>query len=167
MRSHFWIGIFLLCGCFLSGQAAYGAGDTHLEKAPAFRLDGLSGQEIRLEDFQGKVIYLDFWGTWCPPCVEETPHLISLYHTYKEKGFVVVGVSLGDTTKSLKHYVEEMEVTYPVALGTHEIIQDYKGILFLPTAFLIDRKGYIRRKLFGYKEKEEMEQLILPLLEEE
>lgn len=142
------------------------AEETEFGVAPPFTLRDVKGKEIRLSDFKSQVIYLDFWGTWCPPCVEETPHLNALYQEYTDQGFVVMGVALGDTKKTLERYVDKMKVTYPVALGDTQIVQDYKGIIFLPTAFLIDRKGMIRRKLFGYKEKEEIEQLVLPLLEE-
>lgn len=158
--------MFLLCGVALLGMQRFSWGDPELQKAPSFSLPRLDGNTVHLEDFSGKVVYLDFWGAWCPPCIEEVPHLVSLYNTYKEKGLVIVGVSLGDSKRSLEHFVKEKQVTYPVVLGDDKIIEDYRGIVFLPTAFLIDRKGFMRRKLFGYKEKEELEQLILPLLEE-
>ena len=146
--------------------ASWAAGESALQKASSFKLSSPKGEPLSLEDFSGKVIYLDFWGAWCPPCIEEVPHLVSLYNTYQEKGFVVVGVSLGDSKKSLLRFMEKMQVSYPVVLGDDKIIQDYQGVLFLPTAFVIDRKGFIRRKLFGYREKEEIERIILPLLEE-
>lgn len=136
------------------------------QKAAPFELQTPKGERAALEDFSGKVIYLDFWGAWCPPCIEEVPHLLSLYHQYRDKGFVVVGVSLGDSKRSLLRFMEKMKVDYPVVLGDDTIIQDYQGVVFLPTAFVIDRQGRIRRKLFGYKEKEEIERIILPLLEE-
>ena len=143
-----------------------GWGEANFQKAPSFSLLSPKDESVRLEDFSGKVVYLDFWGSWCPPCIEETPHLVSLYNTYQAKGLVVIGVSLGDSKRALLQFIQEKSVTYPVALGNDKIIQDYRGVIFLPTAFLIDRKGFIRRKLFGYKEKEEIEQMILPLLEE-
>ena len=164
MSKRLWI--FLLCGVLLLGIPPFGWGEPKLQKAPSFSLPDLDGKTVHLEDFSGKVIYLDFWGAWCPPCIEEVPHLVSLYNTYKEKGLVIVGISLGDSRRSLERFVKEKQVTYPVVLGDDKIVEDYRGIVFLPTAFLIDRKGFTRRKLFGYKEKEELEQLILPLLEE-
>lgn len=164
-----WIRIIalgLFCGTgFLMSPFSWG--EPNLQKAPSFELLNPEGETVHFEDFAGKVMYLDFWGTWCPPCIEETPHLNAVYQAYKEKGFVVVGIALGDSKYSVQRYVKKMNVLYPVVLGDDKVIRDYRGIIFLPTAFLIDREGYIRRKLFGYKEKEEIERLILPLLEEE
>ena len=159
---------FLFCLAALLSTAAesWAAGETALQKAPSFKLPNPKGEPVASQDFAGKVIYLDFWGSWCPPCIEEVPHLVSLYDTYREKGFVVVGVSLGDSRRALLQFMEKMKVTYPVVLGDDQIIQDYRGVMFLPTAFVIDRKGFIQRKLFGYREKEEIEQILLPLLEE-
>ena len=166
-KMEIFFGIFLCCGAlFLQGAGRSQGGELRLQKAPPFSLSSPKGEKIELKDFSGKVVYLDFWGAWCPPCIEETPHLVSLYNTYKEKGFVVIGISLGDSEKSLLRFMEKMQILYPVVLGDDKIIQAYQGVVFLPTAFLIDRKGFIRRKLFGYREKEEIEQLILPLLEE-
>ena len=157
---------------FLSGAlllflttAAWGK-DVTFQKAPSFQLQTPKGERVAFEDFAGKVVYLDFWGAWCPHCIEEVPHLVALYNTYRDKGFVVVGISLGDSKRGLLRFIEKMKVSYPVVLGDDTIIQDYQGVVFLPTAFVIDRKGFIRRKLFGYREKEDIEQIILPLLEE-
>ena len=152
--------------CLLALSASWAAGEAAPQKAPSFKLSNPKGEPVASQDFAGKVIYLDFWGSWCPPCIEEIPHLVSLYNTYREKGLVVVGVSLGDSKKALLQFMEKMKVTYPVVLGDDQIIQEYRGVMFLPTAFVIDRKGFIRRKLFGFREKEEIEQIILPLLEE-
>jgi len=146
--------------------AAFSATAENFEKAPSFHLEDLTGKIVKLGDFSGKVVYLDFWGTWCPPCIEETPHLIELYKRYQDKGFVVVGISLGESQRSVENFVKKMKVPYPVLFGDEEVVDNYHGIAFLPTAFVIDRKGFIRRKIFGYRDKEEIEQLILPLLGE-
>ena len=157
---------FFCCAIGFLGTGIGWASEPPLQKAPSFKLSNPKGEQVSFEDFSGKVVYLDFWGAWCPPCVEEVPHLVSLYQAYREKGLVVVGVSLGDSKKSLLQFMEKRAVPYPVVLGNDQILQDYQGVMFLPTAFVIDRKGFIRRKLFGYREKEEIERIILPLLEE-
>ena len=136
-----------------------------LQKAPPFRLKGLEGKEVRLENYAGKVILLDFWATWCPPCQDEIPDLIDVYNQYRERGFVILGVASGDDPSAVRDFVKKKRVSYPILLGDETIFAAYRGVYFLPTAFLIDRKGYIRQKMVGPKDKETLEQKIGPLLE--
>ena len=159
-------GAVIFCVVGFSGVLFAGGREPDLKRAPSFTLQDLEGKTVSLEDFLGKVVYLDFWGSWCPPCIEELPHLEALYDAYHERGLAVVGISLGDSKRSLKRFMETHRIPYVVVLGNDKVIQDYQGVIFLPTAFIVDRKGFIRRKLFGYKEKEEIEQIVLPLLEE-
>ena len=169
MRRKLIVGVLLSVFCLMGGlaeSAGKAAEGGPFQKAAPFKLQTPKGETVSLEEFAGKVVYLDFWGSWCPPCVEEVPHLIALYDQYKEKGFVVIGIALGDSKKSLLHFIEKKKVPYPVVLGEDSLLEAYRGVVFLPTAFVIDRKGFIRRKLFGYREKEEIEQIIRPLLEE-
>ena len=136
-----------------------------LQKAAPFRLKNLEGKEVRLEDYQGKVILLDFWASWCPPCKKEIPDLVKLYNRYQGKGFVVIGVASGDDPSAVRNFVKAKNVPYPIVLGDQTVFTAYQGIYFLPTAFLIDRKGYIRQKLIGPKDEKTLEQKITPLLE--
>ena len=135
------------------------------QKAPSFHLKNLEGKEVRLEDYAGKVILLDFWASWCPPCRDEVPDLIRVYNEYQRKGFVILGVAAGDDPSAVREFVKKKGVPYPILFGDETIFEAYRGIYFLPTAFLIDRKGRVREKLVGPKEPEALERKILPLLE--
>ena len=135
------------------------------QKAPPFRLKNLEGKDVRLEDYAGQVILLDFWASWCPPCRDEMPDLIKVYNQYRGKGFVILGVAAGDDPSAVREFVKKKGVPYPILFGDGTIFEAYRGIYFLPTAFLIDRQGRIREKLIGPKRPEALEQKILPLLE--
>ena len=135
------------------------------QKASSFRLRNLEGKEVRLEDYAGKVILIDFWASWCPPCQYEVPGLIKVYNQYRERGFVILGIASGDEPSAVRDFVKKRGVPYPILFGDRTVFEAYKGVYFLPTAFLIDRKGYIRERLVGPKDQKTLEQKILPLLE--
>ena len=161
--------IFFLLGSSVlaagrSSSAPSQAGKS-LEKAPSFRLRDLEGKEVQLEDYAGRVILLDFWASWCPPCQEEIPGLIKVYREYREKGFVILGISVGEDPSATRGFAKKIGIPYPVLFGDRTVLEAYKGVYFLPTAFLIDRKGNIRERLVGAREAKELEAKILPLLE--
>jgi len=135
--------------------------------APDFQVRTLEGQTLQLSALKGKVILLDFWATWCPPCRAEVPHLRQLYAQYQPKGLEIIGVSLDrngeDTVRS---FVQQNGLLYPVAMGEERLTSAYGGIVGIPTAFLIDKQGSIVKKYVGYQDKSVFEQEIRRLLEE-
>ncbi|MGQ9646236.1 MAG: TlpA disulfide reductase family protein [Thermodesulfobacteriota bacterium] len=118
--------------------------------APDFSLKTLNGQEIRLADLRGRVVLLDFWATWCAPCREAIPHLISLQKNYQEKGLEVIGMNLdkGDV-ETVRRFVNSMDIPYPITLTPEEVSRKY-GVTALPTTILIDQEGKIRQKFLGF-----------------
>lgn len=114
------------------------------KKAADFKLRTLEGKEVKLSDYRGKVVILDFWATWCPPCRKGVPDLISLQNEFK-KDLVVIGISLDqqNTIKDLKPFIENYKINYPVVLGDEKVVKDYGGISAIPTSFIIDQKGNI------------------------
>ncbi len=120
--------------------------------APVFTLRDLSGQQVSLSDFRGKIVLLDFWATWCSPCRASIPHLNMLYRTYRERGLEILGINLdrGDVGSVLA-FTEMMKITYPVLIGTPEVVKSY-GVNPIPASFLIDRRGNIRFKVVGFNE---------------
>lgn len=134
--------------------------------APPFELKDASGKLVRLEDYKGKVVLLNFWATWCGPCKFEIPWFIEFQKTYKDRGFTVIGVSLDDEGwEVVKPYLEAKQVNYPVVVGSEEVDQKYGGIEALPTSFLIDREGRIAATHVGLVSKQQYEQDITQLLQ--
>ena len=93
---------------------------------------------------------VDFWDTTCPPCRMEIPGFVSLYNKYKSKGLVIIGAA-ADNPERVKKFVKENKMTYPVGLAGQKLVDDFGGIMGIPTTFVIDRKGNIVRKYVGYR----------------
>ncbi len=131
-----------------------------------FTLKDVQGRNIRLADYKGKVILLDFWATWCGPCKIEIPWFIEFQKTYGPQGLQVIGVSVDDTVEKLRPYVKEYKMNYPVLQGLHhDDIQDAYGPLWgIPVTTIISRDGKICAKHAGISSKENFEKEIKSLL---
>ena len=135
------------------------------QKAPNFSLQTQNGKVIELSKLKGKVVLMNFWATWCPPCRAEIPDLIEVYNTYKSKGFEIVGIALDeDGWSKVAPYIEEVKINYPVVLGSTKVVQQYGGIEAIPTTFIVDKKGYIVASQVGLVSKELLEQKLKSLL---
>ena len=112
--------------------------------APDFTLPDISGEPVRLSDFRGQVILLNFWATWCAPCRVEIPWFVEFQRAYRDSGFTVLGVSLDqDGWKSVAPYIEDKKINYRVMVGDAKIAQVYDGLESLPTTLIIDKTGRI------------------------
>jgi cytochrome c biogenesis protein CcmG/thiol:disulfide interchange protein DsbE len=138
---------------------------TDKRKAPEFVLKTLEGKTVKLSDFKGKIVIIDFWATWCPPCRKGIPDLVELQKTYK-KDLVIVGISLDQerTLKDLKPFIENFNINYPVVLGNEKVVKDYGGINAIPTAFVVDQDGFIIDSHVGLVPKSVYEEKIKMLL---
>jgi len=132
-----------------------------------FTLKDINNKDVRLSDFKGKVILLDFWATWCGPCKVEIPGFITLQNKYAARGLQVIGVSVDDKLEQLKPYVAQMKMNYIVLQGLgHDDVQDAFGPMWgLPTTVVIGRNGTICRKHIGMpSDKDAFEREIASLL---
>jgi peroxiredoxin len=125
----------------------------------------IHGKPFALSDTKGKVVLLDFWATWCPPCRKEIPGFIELYNTYRSRGLVVIGVSMDDSARDVKRFSKQLKMSYPVLMGAgREDLPPAFGPLPLPTSFVIARDGRICAKHDGLTPKEQVEREIAGLL---
>jgi peroxiredoxin len=132
------------------------------DEAPAFSLPDLSGHTVSLSDFGGKVVILDFWATWCPPCKREIPDFISLQNEYGPKGLQVVGVALDEADK-VRAFAKANGMNYPVAIGNDNVAAAYGGISGIPTTYVLNRQGRIVARFEGYRPRDVFEQEIRKL----
>lgn len=133
--------------------------------APAWQITTLDGKELGSEALKGKVVVVDFWATWCGPCVHEIPGYVALQKKYEERGLVIVGLSVDQKGRAaVEPFAKRMKINYPLALATPEAIEAFGGIEFLPTTFLLDREGKLRHRKAGAMDTEDYEKLLVPLL---
>jgi peroxiredoxin len=136
------------------------------KQAPNFTLKDATGAEVKLSDYRGKVVLLNFWATWCGPCKIEIPWFIDFQQQLRDRDFAVLGVSMDDDGwQSVKPYVTEHKINYRVVIGTEELTQQYGGVDSLPTTFILDREGRIASLHVGLVSKSEYHDEILNLLD--
>jgi thiol-disulfide isomerase/thioredoxin len=132
--------------------------------APDFTLQDLSGKKVRLADLKGRVVMLEFWATWCPPCRAEIPAIERLHREYGSKGLTVLAIAMDEGGwDEVKAFVAESKISYTVLKGTEDVSADYK-IRLIPATFLIDKEGNIKKQHMGGGSNETVEQAIKELL---
>ena len=156
----------LLIGNPISSRAASGLTSPKDRKpAPEFNLKDSHGGDVRLSDYKGRVVLLNFWATWCGPCKAEIPWFVEFSNQYRETGFAVLGVSMDeDGWTSVKPYIDQKHVTYRIMLGNNALAARYGGIDSLPQTLLIDRDGKIASTHVGLVSKSDYADEISQLL---
>lgn len=136
--------------------------------APDFTLRTLSGPNLRLQEQRGRVVLVNFWATWCPPCRQEMPHLSKLYDKYGSSGFVLVGVNVDDDARKAVDLATRLGLKFPVALDTDKKVSRGYDVSAMPSTVLIDREGRVRYVHRGYRDgfEDTYEQQIRGLLKE-
>ena len=121
-----------------------------VREAPDFVLPSLDGDSLRLSSLRGRVVVLNFWATWCAPCLYEMPALSKMHAALSADGLTVLGVSMDtEGTEVVRHFAARVGVAYPILLGHREVATGYDGVFALPMTFLIDEQGTIRRRYVG------------------
>ncbi len=133
------------------------------EMAPPFLLRDINGKIVSTADWKGKVVILNFWATWCPPCREEVPELVQLQANYKDKLLVIGASEDEDEPQKVRQFVQRFGMNYPVVMATKELIDNYGGVPALPTSFLIDPQGRVVQKHTGLYEYEVYEREVRAL----
>jgi peroxiredoxin len=134
------------------------------QAAPDFTLQDSTGADVRLSAYKGKVVLLNFWATWCGGCQVEIPWLMEFEKKYKDRGFVVIGISMDDDGwKSVKPYLAEKKLNYPVVIGSEKVSTSY-GLGSMPMTYLIDREGKVAATSVGIVNKDACEHQIIELL---
>lgn len=154
------VGLMLFTGARRVRKAPAGAlqGSGIGKAAPDFELETLDGRKVRLSDFRGKAVLLNFWATWCHPCRIEMPWLIEFQKKYRAQGVEVVGIAMEDTDKKdIERFLKEMGVNYLILVGSENVGELYGGVMGLPTTFYIGRDGTIVEQHAGLISKSEIE----------
>lgn len=133
--------------------------------APDFNLPTTDGKQLKLSDYRGKVVLLDFWATWCLPCRKSVPDLIDLKKQFGGKGFEVIGISVDTETKNeVVPFIKNYGINYPVVYADNNVVMQYGGIRAIPTSFIVDQKGKIIASYEGMMPKSVYENHIKKLL---
>lgn len=137
--------------------------------APDFTLSDMDGEQHSLSDYRGRTVMLNFWGTWCPPCVREMPSMERLYRKYKDRGFTVIAVNQFETEDMVFEFTGRLSIepTFPILFDKESRVSELYRVKGLPTTYLIDRTGRIRFRAMGGREFDhpEVEKVIESLLD--
>lgn len=168
------LALFLLV---LSPGALGAAEDDRLKKlgfmvqegsveSPGFTTDDAQGNRVDFTSFRGKLVVLNFWATWCPPCRLEMPAMERLYQEFQGKGLEVVAVNFMESAEKVRAFAEEQKLTYPMLLDSQAEIAESYGVMRLPETVLIGREGELIGKTIGYKDwyKDDVRELVAALL---
>jgi thiol-disulfide isomerase/thioredoxin len=136
-----------------------------LGDAPKWQLKDLEGKLVSSEQLKGKVVVVDFWGTWCAPCRAEIPGYIAMQRKYGKDGLAIVGVTVNDPDPAaVKVFAAKNGMNYLIVTGDEDIQKAFGGLEAVPTTFLIDRTGKIRHRKIGVEEHKSYEQKVIAIL---
>lgn len=137
-----------------------------LTDAPDFSLNTVDGKPVKLSQFQGKIVVLNFWASWCPPCRKEIPDLIAAQNQYRDRGVEIFGVAVdGDQPEKIEAFAKKNGINYTIALDNGQLFEAWGGSA-IPLTFFIDRKGRIRERFDGLITPEELNDRLEQMLSE-
>jgi len=140
------LALFLYVSVFTTSETS--AAFTKGGPAPDFTSKTINGEEITLSKLKGKVVVLNFWATWCPPCRSEMPLFNRVYEKYRDRGFEIIAISTDSSERQVKKFIKEFGIKFPVVMDKQNLVSKY-NVSGLPTSFLIDRDGKIIKVRLG------------------
>jgi peroxiredoxin len=162
------VSLMVLFGVERAGRSAAHHGATlsaERKVAPDFSLQSLDRKTVRLSDFRGKAVLLNFWATYCVPCRTEMPWYVEMQNQYAAEGLQVLGVAMDDASPTdIRKFANDLGVNYPILVGEGSVVNAYGGLPFLPSTFYIGRDGKLVDKVFGLKTRNEIEEDIMKAL---
>ncbi|MCP4077805.1 MAG: TlpA family protein disulfide reductase [Gammaproteobacteria bacterium] len=152
VKNILWVSCLLLLGGFTGNTSA----STEMNKPAAdFTLKSLSGKNLKLSEYAGNVVLLNFWASWCTPCRQEMPLLNNLYNKYEKLGFVILGVNVEEQTDKARSYLADRPVDFSILFDDKNMVSKQYNVIAMPTTVLIDRNGNMRYLHQGYKPGDE------------
>ena len=156
----FWSLIVMASTTISAGATALNA-----KPVPEMSFNTLDGATLALSRLRGTVVLINFWGTWCAPCLQEIPELVHLSHRFKARGFEVVGIAVNSGPPAdIRAFMRDHQMDYRVLIGDMALVKRQFRVVGFPTSFLIDRQGLIRECYFGPQTKEALKKDVEPLL---
>jgi thiol-disulfide isomerase/thioredoxin len=122
--------------------------------APDFEGKTIKGKELKLSNYRGKVVLIDFWASWCPPCREEMPELVKFYNTHNNPDFQMIAVNIDNKSENMEHFLDKLfpQPEFPIVVDNQQKIPSLFNIEAMPTTIFIDKKGNIRYRHDGFKD---------------
>ncbi|MCK5666360.1 MAG: TlpA family protein disulfide reductase [Thiotrichaceae bacterium] len=152
VKNILWVSCLLVLSSF-TGNASV---STEMNKPAAdFTLKSLSGKNLKLSEYAGNVVLLNFWASWCAPCRQEMPLLNDLYNKYEKLGFVILGVNVEEQTDKARSYIADRPVDFPILFDDKNTVSKQYNVIAMPTTVMIDRNGNMRYLHQGYKPGDE------------
>lgn len=153
------------CPAVIGAPAASPRASLVNKKAPDFAVRDLSGKKFVLRNLRGKIVLLNFWATWCAPCLVEMPVFAGWQQQYGSRGLQVVGISMDDDSAPVRRELSKLKLNYPIAMGDAALGERYGGVLGLPLTYLIDRNGRVRARFQGETDANTIEKQLKPMLD--
>jgi thiol-disulfide isomerase/thioredoxin len=137
------------------------------QRAHSFALTSMGKQKVRLDDYRGKVVLLNFWATWCAPCKAEMPEMVKWQAQYRTKGLQVIGITYPPyQLRAVRQFARRLKINYPVVFANKQLAKSYAVGKVLPVSIIIDRQGKVVDRILGFIAPEEFEQKVRPLLDQ-
>jgi thiol-disulfide isomerase/thioredoxin len=157
----------MLCALALTAAPALFASSENVQLAPSFKVRNLVGSDsINLDELRGKVVYVDFWASWCGPCLKSFPFMESLHQQYKGEGLVIVAINMDQNPQDARKFLAEHPVSFLIGQDIKGTVAEQYGVMAMPSSFVIGRDGLINNAHYGFKsaDKENITALISKLL---